>query len=484
MPKLYRALRFLLRGAVELYYVRIESTGQELVPTQGPLIFAANHPNSIMDTVILGTQTPRLISYMARSGLFKNPLVAALFRSCGVIPLYRAQDNPALLHQNQSSFRSAYQKLGQGGCIGIFPEGKNSQERALYKIKTGTARIALGAEAAHDYQLGLKIVPVGLNFVNRDRFLSSVLVRFGQPIDVADFAQQHRAQERDAVRALTDHLQERLRQEATHIEGDLTQSLTLDVYKIYGSRLLEDLATRWDSQDSLSGRFLDEVRAARPGAAQGLDDVFVVKQRIADTIAWFQQHRPEVFNSLHNQILAYKDHLDQAQLRHDFMDRRPEVISRRRESIKFTLYALLLSPVAALGLLGNALPYLLTRALALRAPDEPIRAIRGLGIGMVLFPLFYTLEVGWLHLLGVNWWWTVACLLALPAAGFAYLRYRRQLSRYRHRILVRTLFLTDRAMIVRLAAERQRLLNLLDQARLLFLQESQGQVADPQEATP
>lgn len=480
MPKLYRALRTLLRGAVELYYVNIQSTGQEQVPAQGPLIFAANHPNSIMDTVILGTQTPRVISYMARSGLFKNPLVAALFHSCGVIPVYRAQDNPAQLHQNQSSFQSAYDKLGQGGCIGIFPEGQNSHERALHKIKTGTARIALGAEAQHDYQLGLQIVPVGLNFVNRDRFLSSVLVRFGQPICVADFAQQHQEDERAAVRALTDLLQERLRQEATHIEGELTQALTRDIYEIYGSRLLEELAQHWDSQDNLAGRLLDEVRSRRHPARRDLDDVFWLKQRIGDAVGWFQRHRPEEFNHIHNQIQLYKDHLDQARLRHDFLDRRPEVISTRREAIKFTLYALLFAPIAAVGLLGNLLPYLLTRALALGAPDEPIRAIRGLGFGMALFPLFYTLEVGWLHLLGVNWWWTVASLLTLPPTGFFYLRYRRQLSRYRRRILVRTLFVTDRYMIVRLAAERQKLLNLFDQARQTFVQEEV--TAHPEEA--
>jgi glycerol-3-phosphate O-acyltransferase/dihydroxyacetone phosphate acyltransferase len=473
MPKLYRGLRLLLRGAVELYYVNIQSTGRELIPAQGPLIFAANHPNSIMDTVILGTQTDRVISYMARSGLFKNPLVAALFNSCGVLPVYRAQDDPAQLHRNEDTFRRAWERLAEGGCIGIFPEGQNSEERAVLELKTGTARIALGAEASRDYQLGLQIVPVGLNFVNRDRFLSRVLVRFGEPIPVQAFAALHREDPRAAARALTDRLQLALRAAATHIEGDLAQMLTNDIYKIYGGKLLDDLAERWDER--AGGRLVDELRAART-PRQDLDDVFWVKQRIADAVAWLRDRDPALFTELHNEIQTYRDHLEQVRLRHDFLDRRPETVSGRQEAVKFTLYAVLLAPVALWGLLGNALPYLLTRWFALGAPDEPIRAIRGMAFGAVAFPFFYALEVGWVHALGVSWVWTALLVAVLPPTGSFYLRYRRQLAKYRQRILLRTLFLNNRALILGLAAERQRLLERFDALRARFVEEAGSQM--------
>lgn len=90
MSRLYRTVRFILRRGVEVYFVDIQASGKELIPEEGPLILAANHPNSIMDTVMLGTQTRREIRYMARSGLFKNLAVRAIFNKFGVIPIYRA----------------------------------------------------------------------------------------------------------------------------------------------------------------------------------------------------------------------------------------------------------------------------------------------------------------------------------------------------------------------------------------------------------
>lgn len=483
MALLYRSIRLLLRGAVELYFVDIQSAGRENIPARGPLIFAANHPNSIMDTVILGTQTQRIISYLARSGLFKNPIVGAIFRHCGVIPVYRAQDDPSQMHRNQNSFQKAYELLGEGGSIGIFPEGKNSMERSVQEIKTGTARIALGAEAEQDYALDLKIIPVGLNFVNRDRFLSRVLIRFGEPIQVSDYAQLHREDPTRAVKALTDKLQTRIEEEATHIEGEIAVQLTRDIYQIYGSKLLQSLVDEWHSPKSLTSRLMDEVKThARP---TNLQDVFQVKQLIADAIHHFQHTDPELLEAVSNKILAYKDHLSQVKLRHDFLDRRPETISVRTESIKFTLYALLFAPFALWGLLLNVLPYSITHTFAVQAPDEAMRAIRAFGLGMLAFPLWYGL-ISWgawsTHLVSI--WWILAALFTVPLTGFFYLRYRRQLARYRDRIMARTLMRTDRSLVLALAAEREKLLDLFDALRQRFVQETNTQMGAPAAPEP
>ncbi|MBW2461925.1 MAG: 1-acyl-sn-glycerol-3-phosphate acyltransferase [Deltaproteobacteria bacterium] len=221
MAFLYRALRRGLTLGLELYFVDIKSTGRRRIPAEGPVILAANHPNSIMDTVVLGSQTTRTISYLARSGLFDNPAVSLLFRNAGVIPIYRRQDSPqdgpAPDDANADSFRAAYEVLEGGGTIGIFPEGRNAPERHVRELKTGTARIALGAEAKNDWTLGVKIVPVGLNFEDRDRYLTRVLVRFGEPIDARDFRAAFEADERQAARAMTDRIQEGIRAEAVHV---------------------------------------------------------------------------------------------------------------------------------------------------------------------------------------------------------------------------------------------------------------------------
>ncbi|MEM9194701.1 MAG: lysophospholipid acyltransferase family protein, partial [Myxococcota bacterium] len=362
---LYRTLRHALKLGLELYYVDIQAVGQERVPESGPVMFAANHPNSIMDTVVLGAQTNRSISYLARSGLFKNPLMALLFRQCGVIPVYRAQDGPIAKGSNESAFRAAFDVLRKGGTIGIFPEGQNAPERQVRDIKTGTARIALGAEAEEDFGLGVKIVPVGLNFTDRDRYLTRVLVRFGEPIDARDFASAYRADERSAVRELTDAIQQGIREQAVHITDGRHTQLVSDVNAVYGRKLLDELRGRLPDVRRLDQKLYDSMRAVRSG--QDLDGYFEAKQRIADAAAHFQKADPEALYRISRRLRRYKDHLAQANLRADFVDRPPKTLRVRSEAIKMSLYAIVLAPIALYGALHNYIPARLTRRAILRA---------------------------------------------------------------------------------------------------------------------
>ena len=509
MSLLYRSLRQLLRLAVDLYFVDIDSTGREKVPRDGPVIFAANHPNSIMDTVILGTQTDRQIHYMARSGLFDNLVVAAIFDRCGVIPIHKNPGGDAA--SNDQAFASAYQVLAEGGCIGIFPEGRNSLEREVLRVKTGTARIALGAERAHEYQVGVKIVPVGLNFENRDRFMSQVLVRFGEPIDAGEFAQMHRIDERQAVVELTERIGDELRQMATHIEGNRVRRLVENIWRIYGRELLENMVEhraeldsdqRWDFDDLREGRtddgalvedlaadgggrglkswLMDAVRST-DGDREDLEAKLWVQTRICEALAYFEEHDPELVRHLRLRLWRYVDHVRQVRLKHEFLDRPPETLSSRKEGVKFTAYAIAFAAPAIWGLIHNFVPYQLTKLAVLKAPDEAMRAFTGLLSGAVAFPLFYGLYA-------LALWWTtggliwapVLYVLLLPPAGFFFLRYRQQLARYRGRILTRTLFRTEKHLVDTLIDERRQLVSELDKLRDRF-READGQqiVQDP-----
>jgi 1-acyl-sn-glycerol-3-phosphate acyltransferase len=87
--KLYWLLIRFLRLVNLLYFVDIRSVGREQVPGQGPVIVAANHPSSILDSILLATQIHRPINYIARSGLFRFPVLATVFRWLGAVPIYR-----------------------------------------------------------------------------------------------------------------------------------------------------------------------------------------------------------------------------------------------------------------------------------------------------------------------------------------------------------------------------------------------------------
>lgn len=465
MAKLYRTLRRVIKSALDMYFVEIRSTGLEYVPKDGPTIFTANHPNSIMDSLILATETDRTVSFLARSGLFEGVFFGRLMDWTGMIPIYRPQDEGSDTERNEQTFRRAFEHLEGGNVLGIFPEGQNSQERRIRQIKTGAARIALGSEARNDFGLGVKVIPVGLNFEDRDQFLSSVLVRFGPSIDAAEFAEAYHDDPRDAVRELTERIEDGLRDVVVNIEDERHEWLVESLYRIYGQDRLEQLAEDFDIElRSITDRLLDTFRSTGY-ERKFIEDKFDVEQEIADLVSWLEDRRPIELNDLRRQVIQFEDHLGQVRLKHDFLERPPDTLSSRKEAAKLTVFALLFGPIAAWGFVNNVLPYQISKQLAIRAPEEAIRAFTAFCVGLLAFPLFYGLQT-WLVLrLTGSWLDSIGYLVTLPLAGFFFLRYRRQIAKYRDRILARTLFRSQGQLVRSLERERQRIIRHVDELR-------------------
>ncbi len=487
MSRLYRTLRVVLRRAVGIYFFDIQATGQDHIPEKGPLIFAANHPNSIMDTVLLGTQTDRQIQYMARSGLFKNPFVKALFHQVGVIPIFRSEDGGGGTQKNMDSFSRAFETLEEGGCIGIFPEGKNSADRKIGKLKTGTARIALATEDRNDFSLGVTIVPVGLNFEDRTRFLSSVLIRFGEPIDVREYAHTYGEDERQAVLGLTERIASDLRDLATHIEDERNRQLVIDVHDIYGHELTREFIGDIDAAldlRPLTHKLFDRARSA-DRTRTDLEDRFEIEQRIADAVDYYQRVDPGLVARVRMDIRRYRDHLNQVRLRHEVLEEGVELTGQRWKAVKMTAYAILLGPLAIFGFINNFLPYLMVRQAVRKQPDEARIAFAGFATGLVAFPLFYFL-LGW----GL-WKLTdhsipavVLYLSSLPVAGFFFLHWWRQILAYRDQILSRTLFRTHENLIENLEKERQDLIDTFERAKIRYMEaQLQGSQQEERDAS-
>lgn len=200
----------LARLVVRTFYREVEVVGAERLPRGVPVVLAANHPNGLVDALVvlacLGLR-PRVL---ARSTLFDNPTLRPLITLAGVLPVYRREDAAAEMAKNAGVFVRCHEELARGGAILIFPEGRSHHEAALLPLRSGAARIALEAEACLG-PLGTRIVPVGLGYDARDRFRSRVRLEVGAPIDPALEIAAHAARPHDAVRALTARLERRLR---------------------------------------------------------------------------------------------------------------------------------------------------------------------------------------------------------------------------------------------------------------------------------
>ncbi|MDH3442078.1 MAG: lysophospholipid acyltransferase family protein, partial [Gammaproteobacteria bacterium] len=192
------------------FFRRIEVAGRENVPANGPVIFAGNHPNALMDGWLLTAKCGRWpLRFLANAKLWKYRMLVPLLNASGAIPVYRQEEHDGKV-DNQKAFDKLYEVIESGQCIGIFPEGVSHVESQLMRLKTGTARIALSVAARN--QVSPPIIPCGLNYIHRHRFRSQVLIEFGEPIRVDEsWLERYRMDEQGTVLELTDELAEALK---------------------------------------------------------------------------------------------------------------------------------------------------------------------------------------------------------------------------------------------------------------------------------
>lgn len=174
----------LARVITNTFFRRIDVLGREHVPDTGPVIFAGNHPNALMDGWLLTAHCGRApLRFLVHAKLWNYPVLGFLLDRAGAVPVSpRAERGEA--SDNSAAFDRLHAVLAAGESVGIFPEGVSHVESQLSSIKSGTARIAL--ESAARKQTLVTIVPCGLNYLHRHRFRSQVLLEFGAPIEVGE----------------------------------------------------------------------------------------------------------------------------------------------------------------------------------------------------------------------------------------------------------------------------------------------------------
>jgi len=207
------ALPVVCNAAARIYY-RFTLAG-ERVPATGPVLLVANHPNSLLDPVLVSAAARRRVRFLAKAPLFSDRKVGWIVRASGAIPVYRRVDSPEAMDGNADTFRAAHAALAEGAAIGIFPEGLSHSKPGITPLKTGAARIALGALAQHPEPF--PIIPIGLVFRRKDVFRSEALAVIGRPVDWSDLA-GCTSQDREAVRDLTGRIDGAMRQVTINLE--------------------------------------------------------------------------------------------------------------------------------------------------------------------------------------------------------------------------------------------------------------------------
>jgi 1-acyl-sn-glycerol-3-phosphate acyltransferase len=210
---LHSLVRALILGLVRLFYPRIEVTGRERLPSGGPVMFVLNHPNGLIDPLIVMAALRRTASFLAKSTFFANPVGKFLMDAFAALPVYRQRDEGKAggpqgdaAARNEQTFARCRALLRSGGAMALCPEGTTHSEPMMLPLRTGAARIALSAEAENGWGLGLQIVPLGLWYGAKTQFRSSVLLAVGQPFSIAEYREAYARDAHAAVDALTERI--------------------------------------------------------------------------------------------------------------------------------------------------------------------------------------------------------------------------------------------------------------------------------------
>lgn len=410
---LYRALRGLWRVALSVFFRDIEVEGREMVPGDGPLIVVPNHTNALVDPLVIGAQLGRPLTVTAKTTLAENPLLAFLMRSLNVITFQRRQDvgRGGDAGHNLRAFDECRRRLRAGAALCIFPEGVSHSDPGLRTFKTGAARIALDYLERDANQGELKIVPVGLYYEKKDRFRSSVWVRFGVPLDVASWQAEGRQPDR---RDLTVEIEARVRALTLNFETAAEVELYKWAAEVVATGGHEPTALGRDEGARL-GRRVQWMKRLQAGYRELLN-----RQR--DAIA-----------ALERRVHEYRTELRRLGITPGEVYL-PMNVGRAAFFVLRELELLLIGlPFAAWGWVNHLLPYQLTRVIARRmSSDEDQFASNAVFIGLAVFPCFYILQIMAAVLLFPAW----AALLyavSLPYSGAVALLYRDRVGGIRQR---------------------------------------------------
>jgi 1-acyl-sn-glycerol-3-phosphate acyltransferase len=173
---LYPLVKILAKLAIHLYCRNISITKKEVLKLNGPLLLAANHPNSFLDAVILCTLFDKPVYSLARGDAFKNRLVAKILFKLKLLPVYRVSEGVQNLEGNYKTFDQCKTIFKQNGIVLIFSEGLCINEWHLRPLKKGTARLAI---SSWQDGIDLKVLPVGINYSSFKKFGKNVKLFFG-----------------------------------------------------------------------------------------------------------------------------------------------------------------------------------------------------------------------------------------------------------------------------------------------------------------
>jgi len=466
-----RILHAVISIALRLFFRRIEAVNVENVPKDGAIIFVLNHPNGLVDPALVFVSLARRVSFLAKSTLFDIPVAGYLLRMFEILPVFRRVDATGDMRKNVQTFQNCYELLAQNRCIAIFPEGISHNETKLQPLKTGAARIALGALGFGEKETArrrdaetvrprnpaaefgekqsanpkskiqnpksLKLMAVGLYYTSKTSFRSEALIRYGEIIEVEPVALDENGEPpREAVYALNAKIENALRNVTLNLESQNELDAILKAEALFSS-VYENLLFK----DTLTRSF---------GRLQDL----------AKKYKLLAQNDPQKMRELNERIERYEAKLNASGVTAESLSvlQHPTAYVFRYLILR-VLVLIILAPFAVVGAIIHSPAYVFSNLLGQTVTTHDVDAAGSTSkilAAMIFMPLTWLISAGvFMYFYG----WQIA-LLSIPLTilcGYIALRSSETLIDLNIWIKSAWLLFRQRALFLRLLVQRETL---------------------------
>lgn len=274
----YNILKPIVDWNLKHSYRKVEVRGKENIPTDGAVLIAPNHCNTLMDALVILRAFDNETVFGARADMFNNAFIAKLMYFIRILPMVRQRDGMRNVLKNYETQEIIVDTLKNKVRFCMFPEGRHRPAHSLQVLGKGVFRAALAANAEFGEKMPVYIVPAGIEYGDYFRYRSTSLVTFGKPINVTEVVKELNL---DNEAQIMDHLRK-----------DLTAKMSeLITYINYD----EDYAAKWA---------LTKIRAL--GFKGSLYDQMLNNRSLISDIEKACEERPEDMNELLSKVSAFE----------------------------------------------------------------------------------------------------------------------------------------------------------------------------------
>ncbi len=389
---LYRLLKFALTYAIKKYFVDIKIVNEGNIPLDKPVILLPNHRSAFMDPIVIATQLKRTTYFLVRGESFTNKYAITVFNWLKMIPIYRKEYDPDKVGQNKDIFKYCHRLMEKQGCLMIFPEGVCQTKYLLAPIKTGAARIALGAEDENDFELDIHLVPIGLNYSNPHRFRGNLTIDVGNPMTLRSYKDEYRKDPIDAVKNLTAEIETQLKDRIITVE---------DQGEIRIVEQIEGILYSTSQEHSLANV-----------------DWLTKRKRLKDFVQKYNKQDPEGFKVFKATLNRFVGSLKRLGISNEVAIIEKTAKDARLAIVKKIFIAIFGLPIFIIGFILHIIPFQLTRILSLTLVKRvDFMGSVALVLGLLLFTIFGGLETYLVYHFAQNVYITILFFILLPSFG-------------------------------------------------------------------